>query len=88
MHSFAAMVLMGAALMGQPGGVTESELPPPGSPRVVEQAPRQIVPERPATTPSDAAPVARSEPAPPRAEERGPAGSRPVAAFWFVIQGS
>lgn len=89
MHSIAAMVIMGAALLGQPGGVTESELPPPGAPRIVEQPAREVIPEQPAASPAPESPAAEATPpARPRTEERGGGGSRPVAAFWFVLHGS
>jgi hypothetical protein len=85
MHSMAAMIIMGAALLGQPGGVTESELPPPGASRVIEQAPREIIPETPQVSP--APPAQAQAPAAPRTEDRGGSSARPVAAFWFVLQG-
>ena len=88
MHSITALIVIGSALLGQPGGVTESDLPPPGSSRVIEQPAREIVPLQPAApqqAPQAQAPQAQAA---PRLEERGNPGNRPVAAFWFVLQGS
>ena len=85
MHSIAAMVIMGGALLGQPGGVTESELPPPGEPRIEEPAPREIIPESPQAAPAPGEPTVQAE---PPTDERGATGSRPVAAFWIVVRGS
>lgn len=85
MHSIASLVFIGSALLGQPAGVTESELPPPGTPRTTQQPPRTLVPEVPATTAPDT-PVFQT-PAPRTPEEPSHSG-RPVAAFWFVLPGS